>query len=183
MWWWLFGSWLFWGGPPTSAEQSEQDLAAAVYPDVWISHMWAGWCVCACSLHGRWLWERLARVAATILFLAQGRSTWQGWLPDVAALPPSPDHHPSQDSLKLDAEQAAYTVVPGVTVSLAREDSLVRTVDDDELLALPQQLVFKLQYVPVPPKGRRLPGTAEWDVPLGTSEAVKPNPDMCSGSA
>lgn len=101
----------------------------------------------------------------------------------VAAPLPFPDHHPSQGSLKLDAEQAAYTVVPGVTLSLAREDSLVRAVDDDELLALPQQLVFNLQYVPVPPKGRRLPGTARWDVPLGTSEAVKPNLDMCSGSA
>lgn len=55
--------------------------------------------------------------------------------------PPSPDHHPPQGSLKLHAEQAVYAVIPGVTFSLAREDSLVRAVDDDELLALPQQLI------------------------------------------
>lgn len=150
VWWWLFGCWLFlaWA----SAEQSEQDLAASVCPGVCISHTWAGWCFCAHSLHGRRLWERLARVAATSLFLAQGRSTWEGWQADVAAgavpWPPSPDHHPSQGSLELDEEQAGYTVVPDVTLSL------VRTGDDDELLALPQQLIFKLQYVPVPPKGR-----------------------------
>lgn len=59
--------------------------------------------------------------------------------------------------------------------------SLMRTVDDDELLALPLQLIFKLQYVPVPPKGRRLPGAAHgWDVPLGSREAAKPNPGMFS---
>lgn len=50
-------------------------------------------------------------------------------------------HHLPQGSLKLHAEQAVYAVIPGVTFSLAREDSLVRAVDDDELLALPQQLI------------------------------------------
>lgn len=90
---------------------------------------------------GRWLGERLARVAATILFLAQSRSTWEeGWQPDVAATAVCP-HHPPQGSLKLHAEQAVNAVIPGVTFSLAREDSLVRAVDDDELLALPQQLI------------------------------------------
>lgn len=104
---------------------------------------------------------------------APGRGGSHMWLPELSP-PPSPDHPPSQGSLKLDAEQAAYAVVPGVTLSLAREDSLVRTVDGEELLALPQQLIFKLQYVSVPSKGRRLPGTADgWDVPLGNGEAAK----------
>lgn len=60
----------------------------------------------------------------------------------------------------------------------------MRTVDGDKQLALPQPLIFRLQYVPVPPKGKRLPRTAHgWDVPLGSREAAKPNPGMCSGSA
>lgn len=122
VWWWLFGCWLFWCGPPTSAEHSEQDLTASVCPDVWISHTWAGWCFCARSLHGRRLWERLARVAAVAVLPqscswpragAPGRDGSQMWLSELSP-PPSPDHHPCRGSLKLDAEQAAYTVVLGV---------------------------------------------------------------------
>lgn len=73
------------GHLPVLSSQRAPDPAASVCPDDWISHTWAGRCFCARSLHGRWLWERLARIAATILLLAQGRSSWGGWQPDVAA--------------------------------------------------------------------------------------------------
>lgn len=45
-----------------------------------------------------------------------GRDGSQRWLPEQS-LPPSLDHCPSQGSLKPNAEQAAYSVVPGVTFS------------------------------------------------------------------
>lgn len=44
---------------------------------------------------------------------APGRDGSQMWMPEQSLLP-SPDHCPSQASLKLNEGQAAYLVVPGV---------------------------------------------------------------------
>lgn len=67
---------------------------------------------------------------------------------------------------------------------LIREDALTKAVAGGQLLALSQQLVFRLQCVPVTPEVRRPPRTARWwDVPLSNCEKTKSSPGTCLGPA
>lgn len=134
---WLFSSHGVWGQEdggclavgfigrghlPLLSSWREQDIIASPCPYGWISHARAGWCFCAHSPHWTWLWERRA-CGAGVAVLPQscswpragvpGRDGSTMRLPEQSPLP-LPDHCPSQGSLKLNAKQAAYSVVPGV---------------------------------------------------------------------
>lgn len=121
VWWWLFGCWLFWCGPPTSAEHSERARSYSFSVSWCLDQPHVGRVVFLCPQPSRK--AALGKAGTCCCCMPQscsqpragapGRDGSQMWLPELSP-PPSADHHPSQGSLRLDAEQAAYTVVLGV---------------------------------------------------------------------